>query len=50
MGNRDVYIFLVGKSEEKMKLGKLRFRWKVNTRMDPQEKICAHGLDTTGAG
>ena len=37
---RDVYRVLVGKSEGKRSLGRPRFRWEDNIKMDLQEVGC----------
>jgi hypothetical protein len=37
---RGVYRVLVGKSEGKRPLGKLRQRWDDNIKMDLQEVVC----------
>jgi hypothetical protein len=41
---RGVYRVLVGKPEVKMPLGRLRFRWEDNIKMDLQEVGCG-GMD-----
>ena len=42
--NRGVYGVLVGKHEGKRPLGRHRFRWEDNNKMDLQEVICG-GMD-----
>jgi hypothetical protein len=42
---RDVYRVLVGKSEEKRPLGRLKCRWEDNSKMNLQEVGWGHGLD-----
>jgi hypothetical protein len=44
---RGVYSVLVGKSEGKRPLGRLRRRWEDNIRMDLQEVECG-GMDWIG--
>jgi hypothetical protein len=44
---RVVYRFLVGKTEEKRQLGRLRRRWEDNIRMNLQEVGCG-GMDWMG--
>jgi hypothetical protein len=44
MGERSVYRVLVGKPEGKRPLGRPRFRWEDNIKMDLQEVGCG-GMD-----
>jgi len=46
-----VYRVLVGKPEGKSTLGRPRFRWEYNIKIDLQEVGCwEHGLDRAGSG
>jgi len=51
MGDRRLYRVLVGKPEEKRRIGRPRSRWEGNIKMDLQEVGCGgYGLDRAGSG
>jgi len=47
---RGVYRFLVGRTEGRRPLGRLRGRWENNIKMDLQEVGWGYGLDQAGSG
>jgi hypothetical protein len=51
MGERSVYRVLVGKPKGKRLLGRTRYRWEDNIKVDLQEVGCEYnGLDLAGSG
>jgi len=48
--SRGIYWVLLGKHDGKRPLGRPRYRWEDNIKMDLQEVLWEHGLDRTGSG
>jgi hypothetical protein len=40
-----IYRMMVGKSEGKRPLGRLRYRWEDNIKMDLRDRMAWYGLD-----